>query len=55
MPNLIRTLGEVRRDEKNANDVAGTPHELTVRGRAMRLHERKVPMLRGEVQAFLAY
>lgn len=61
--NLIRTLGEVRHDEKNPNDVAGTPHELThapdaLRGYAVavrEIQEEACDRYGGEVQAFLAY
>ena len=61
--NLIRTLGEVRHDEKNPNDVAGTPHELThapdaLRGYAVavrEIREEACDRYGGEVQAFLAY
>lgn len=61
--NLIRTLGAVRHDDRNPNDVAGTPHELThapdaLRGYAVAVCEAAEAdddRYGGEVQEFLHY
>lgn len=62
--NLIRTLGALQHDDKEPNDVADKPHELThapdaLRGYAMVVYEgpeeEQVQILDGEVQAFLQF
>ena len=61
--NLIRTLGAVRHDDRNPNDVAGTPHELThapdaLRGYAVAVREegtQEDDRTLGEIQEFLEY
>ena len=61
--NLIRTLGAVRHDERNPNDVADTPHELThapdaLRGYALTRRgeeEEESGKYDGEIREFLKY
>lgn len=59
--NLIRTLGALQHDDKNPNDAAEQPHELThapdaLRGYAMEIYERELPREEeNEIAQFLAF
>lgn len=62
--NLIRTLGALQHDEKDPNDVASRPHELThapdaLRGYALAVYEARETEtddhLSGEIQEFLRF
>lgn len=61
--NIIRTLPQVQRDEKNPNDVANTPHELTHAPDAIRYfcasmaqpYKEPPKPIRTEVDSFISY